>query len=317
MIALTLFLVFCGLALLFGGGELLTRGAVNLAQSLGMSQLLIGLTVIAAATSMPELLVALAAAFEGAPAIALGNVIGSNTANILLILGVAALICPMAARTPQVARDGMAVAAATGIFIVVVMTGVIDRLEGLGLLAVLVGYLVYSYYNDRRRQSMLAQDRDVAAAPTSKPIAMSVFHIVLGVALLGLGSKLLVDGAIDLARAAGVSEAVIGLTLVAIGTSLPELATAIVASYRRHPEVALGNVLGSNVFNLLAIIGVVAATTPLTVAPELITFDIWVMAAVTLVMLVLLFLKGTFSRLHGICFLLAYSAYLIMLFVRQ
>ncbi len=317
MIVLTLFLVFCGLVLLFGGGELLTRGAVSLAQALGMSQLLIGLTVVAAATSMPELVVALAAALEGAPDIAIGNVVGSNTANIMLILGIATVICPMAAYPHQVTRDGLAMVGATALFIVVALTGVIGRLEGLGLLVMLGLYLAYSYYNDRSRRR--ARDEAEVASAASAPcdsLPKCGFLILLGVVLLVIGSKLLVDGALDLAREAGVSEAVIGLTLVAVGTSLPELATGIVASYRRHPEVALGNVLGSNVFNLLAIIGIVTVIKPLQVAPEILSFDLWVMAAVTLLLLGLLYIGRPIGRWHGLCFLLAYGAYMVMLFVR-
>ena len=276
--AVALFNVVGGLVLLLGGGELLLRGAVGLAHRWGLSPLLIGLTVVAAATSMPELVVAVTSGLRGVPDIGVGNVIGSNTANILLILGAAAVISPIATRRHHVVRDGMAVLGATLVFVLFAFAGRLSWPHGCFLLILLASYLGFAYWHDRKHDGRAIGDPEsVTATPTdAKPMGMAavVFWIGLGVAGLGLGSTLLVDGGTVLARGLGVSDAVIGLTVVAVGTSLPELATALIAGARHNPEVALGNVLGSNLFNLLAIIGVLALTVPFRVADEMLGFDI-------------------------------------------
>ena len=301
-----------GLLLLLGGGEVLLRGAVGLAQRFGLSQLLVGLTVVAAATSMPELLVAITSALENAPDIGVGNVVGSNIANILLILGVAALICPMDSHHGQATRDGVAMCIATVLFVVLACIGPIGRLSGMALLATLVFYIVYCYMNERRRRQSTDDDDGIPQVCLSIP--KSALLVIGGILLLILGSKLLIDGAIDLARAAGVSEAVIGLTLVAVGTSLPELATAIVAGYRCQSEVALGNAVGSNVFNLLGIIGVLALLTPVAVAPEILHFDFWVLGGVTAVIMLMLWTHMRIGRIQGLVFLAAYGIYVYLLY---
>lgn len=314
MIFLTILMVSGGLLLLLGGGEVLLRGAVGFAQRLGLSQLLVGLTVVSAATSMPELLVAVASALEGAPDIGVGNVVGSNIANILLILGVAALICPMDSHHGQVTRDGIAMCGATVLFIVLAFIGPIGRISGAALLATLVFYIAYCYQNERRRRNRRKDHDDDPVPQVCISIPMATLLIAVGIALLVAGSKLLVDGAVDLARTAGVSEAVIGLTLIAVGTSLPELATAIVAGYRKHPEVALGNALGSNVFNILAIIGALALLIPVQVAPEILYFDFWVMGGVALLIMVLLWARIRIGRVVGFVFLAAYALYIFLLY---
>ncbi|MDH3595366.1 MAG: calcium/sodium antiporter, partial [Rhodospirillales bacterium] len=314
MTFLALCMVVGGLLLLLFGGEILLRGAVSLARCLGLSSLLIGMTVVAAATSMPEMVVAVASGLRGAPDIGVGNVIGSNIANILLILGVAALLYPMETRPHNVLRDGLAMIASTALFIVFAVSGTLDRVDATLMLALLIAYLAYSYRRDRK----LNNKAEAAPAPegirlcASMPV--SLLFVVGGVGVLVVGSKLLVDGAVDLARAAGVSEAVIGLTLVAVGTSLPELATAVVASFRRHPEVALGNVLGSNLFNIMAIIPALALTTPFTVTPELLDFDVWFMAGVTVVAFAAMVTGWRIGRGEAAAFLVAYALYIGLLF---
>ncbi len=307
-------MVIGGLLLLLFGGEILLRGAVSLARCLGLSSLLIGMTVVAAATSMPELVVAVASALEGAPDIGVGNVVGSNIANVLLILGVAALLYPMETRPHNVLRDGLAMLGGTALFIVIAVTGTIGRLDSILMLALLFGYLAYSYRRDRRLTCAAEAQPDTETLKLNTSVPVSLLLVVAGVGLLVVGSKLLVDGAVDLARAAGVSEAVIGLTLIAVGTSLPELATAVVASFRRHPEVALGNVLGSNLFNLMVIIPALALTTPTAVTPEILDFDIWFMAAVSVIAFLAMVTGWRIGRGEATAFLVAYAGYITMLF---
>jgi cation:H+ antiporter len=303
-----------GLLLLLFGGEILLRGAVSLARRLGLSSLLIGMTVVAAATSMPEMVVAVASGLRGAPDIGVGNVVGSNIANVLLILGAAALLYPMETRPHNVLRDGLAMLGGTALFIVFALSGTMGRVDATLMLALLIAYLAYSYRRDRK----LNCTAEAAAAPSGirlcASMPLSLLFVFGGVGVLVVGSKLLVDGAVDLARAAGVSEAVIGLTLVAVGTSLPELATAVVASFRRHPEVALGNVLGSNLFNLMAIIPALALTTPFAVPPELLDFDIWFMAGVTVVAFAAMVTGWRIGRGEAAAFLIAYALYIGLLF---
>jgi cation:H+ antiporter len=303
-----------GLLLLLFGGEILLRGAVSLARCLGLSSLLIGMTVVAAATSMPELVVAVASGLEGVPDIGVGNVVGSNIANILLILGVAALLYPMETRPHNILRDGLAMLGGTGLFVIFAVTGTISRLDASVMLALLVAYLAYSYRRDRQLNSAAEAQPTTETIRTCTSVPVSLLLVVAGVGLLVVGSKLLVDGAVDLARAAGVSEAVIGLTLIAVGTSLPELATAVVASFRRHPEVALGNVLGSNLFNLMAIIPALALTTPTSVTPEILDFDVWFMAAVTVIAFLAMLTGWRIGRGEAAIFLVAYAGYIAMLF---
>lgn len=307
-------MVIGGLLLLLFGGEILLRGAVSLARCLGLSSLLIGMTVVAAATSMPELVVAVASALEGAPDIGVGNVVGSNIANILLILGVAALLYPIETHAHTVMRDGLAMLGATGLFIIFAVTGTISRLDSILMLALLLAYLAYSYRRDRELNCAGEAEPSTGTIKLNTSVPLSLALVVAGVGLLVVGSKLLVDGAVDLARAAGVSEAVIGLTLVAVGTSLPELATAVVASFRRHPEVALGNVLGSNLFNIMAIIPALALTTPTAVTPEILDFDIWFMAAVTVIAFLAMTTGWRIGRGEAAVFLVAYAGYIAMLF---
>jgi cation:H+ antiporter len=305
-----------GLVLLLFGGEVLLRGAVSLASRLGLSSLLIGMTVVAAATSMPEMVVAVASGLEGAPDIGVGNVVGSNTANILLILGAAALLYPMTTQPRHVLRDGMAMLGATALFIVFALAGTMGRLDGAMMLGLLIAYLVYSYHRDR--QSCADDPGLQADTPQScATVPISLLLVAGGVGLLVVGSKLLIGGAVDLARSFHVSEAVIGLTLVAVGTSLPELATAIVASMRRHPEVALGNVLGSNLFNLLAIIPALTLTIPVQVADEILRFDIWVMAGVSVLAILVMVSGWRIGRGEGAAFLVAYAAYIAILYARN
>ena len=324
-----------GLGLLLFGGEVLLRGAVGLAERSGLSKLLIGLTVVAAATSMPELVVVVATGIEGVPDVGVGNVVGSNIANILLILGAGAVLFPIATRPRDCLRDGLAVLFASCLFLLFALLGTMTWPHGVIMLLLLVGYLAFSYRNERNGNRKAAAKADAqtanqtgadsdakpdgeAATPAKRPgwLAALVF-VVIGVATLVLGSELLIRGSVDIARAIGVSEAVIGLTLVAIGTSLPELATAIVAGLRHHTEVALGNVLGSNLFNILAVLSALTFTLPFEVAAEMMAFDIWVMVGVSVLLLPVMLTGWRIGRLEGALFLLLYVGYIGWLFQRM
>jgi len=302
--------------LLLFGGEFLVRGAVALADRIGVSHLVIGLTVVAAGTSAPELVVGLIAALEGSPGIAVGNVVGSNIANILLILGVAGLICVLPVNRRSLYRDGTAAIFAAALFVVISMTGTIQRWHGILMLICLVAYLGFCYRSDRRSQaartSLDAEIEELAGE--GRHLWLSLAYLLGGLAGVLLGSDLLVEGATEVARAAGMSEAVIGLTLVALGTSLPELATAIIAARHKHTDLALGNVLGSNIFNILAIMGIVSVTQPLAVPPEIMAFDLWAMLGVTVAFLAVAFFARRIGRAVAVVFLLAYAGYILALY---
>lgn len=309
-----------GLILLFGGGEALVRGSVGLAMRLGVSPLLIGLTLVGFGTSTPELVASLEAALFGAPAIAIGNVVGSNIANILLILGVSAAILPIVATGPAFRRDGLVLAGATLLFLVIVLIGAMDRWLGGACLALLLFYVVFGYLSERR-----SPDSDVAAmhaaeaadmTPANTSLPFNAMLAVAGIGAVLLGASLLIHSAILVARSFGMSEAIIGLTLVAIGTSLPELATSIMAALKRHGDVAFGNVVGSNIFNILGIAGATALVTPITVPREIISFDIWVMLACTAFLIVFGMSGWRISRVGGALLLIAYGSYIATQLIR-
>ena len=289
-----------GLMLLFAGGDALVRGASATALRLRVPPLVVGLTVVGFGTSMPELLVSLQAALRGAGDIALGNVVGSNTANILLILGLSAVIGPMAAAFAGLRRDLVWMLAAALVCVPVLMDGAVSRIEGFGLLAGIAAYILLAL-------------RQVGSAPAPEVATMAPWKaaglILAGLAALVAGAHFLVDSATQIARAFGLSEAVIGLTIVAVGTSLPELATSVAAALKGEREIALGNVIGSNVFNILAILGATAAISPFPAGPRFLAVDVPVMIAVSVVLVVLLWWRGGLRRGAGLGFLGLYVLY--------
>jgi cation:H+ antiporter len=298
-----------GLVLLTFGADYLVRGAISLANRLGMPPLLIGLTVVGFGTSMPELLVSLQAALGGAPAIAVGNVVGSNTANILLILGVAAAISPIAARIPNLKRDLVMMLVAAVVMLGLGFWGVVNFWLGLTSFAVLAAYLAWVTHTDRRRMTEEEAELVVKLAGWKEAV-----FIVGGLGALFIGADLLIDAATAIARGFGISEAVIGLTIVAVGTSLPELATSVVAAFRRHAEVALGNVVGSNIFNILGILGITAMVIPVPVETSMASFDIPFMLAVSLALIALILATGRISRGAGVAMVAVYTGYVAWLF---
>ncbi|MEP4379860.1 MAG: calcium/sodium antiporter [Alphaproteobacteria bacterium] len=304
-----------GLALLLFSADFMVRGAVGLARRIGMSPLIIGLSVIAIGTSAPELVTTLTATLEGAPDLALGNVVGSNLANMLLILGVAALLKPIACAPRVIARDGSMVLAATALFVAIAMTGAFVFWQGLILLAGLFTYLYLTYRAENTNADAGLhgnEANDVSGVP--ERVMVGMIYLLGGLAGTIIGAKLLVDGGVSVAESLGVSKTVIGLTLVAIGTSLPELAIVIVASMRGHSDVALGNVLGSNIFNLLGITGAVALVAPLPVPDILLSFDLWVLLGVTALLLPMMLSKGGLSRAEGGVLVFLYVVYLAFQF---
>ena len=309
-------LLALGFVLLVLGGEGLVRGAVALAQRLGVSPLLIGLTLVGFGTSTPELVTSLQAALAGSPDIAIGNVVGSNIANVLLILGIAAVMAPFACDPAAFRRDGTMLALSAVLCALVALSGTVGRLAGAAFLALLLAYVLFTYRRERRTPDAAAalHEHEVELAeplPQSLPLALVL--AVGGMALTILGARFLVQGAIGLAAAAGISEAVIGLTVVAIGTSLPELVTAVMASWRRQADIVFGNIVGSNIFNLLGILGTTALVHPLAVPAEILRLDLWVMLAVTALMILFAITGWRLTRGEGLVFLLGYAGYLTVL----
>ena len=304
---LSILYVALGLALLVAGGALVVRGASGLALRLGLSSFVVGAVVVGFGTSLPELATSLDAAWSGAPGIAVGNVVGSNIANILLILGLAAALSPIAAGWADVKIDATAMILAALAAVALVALGSLGRGGGLILVALLLAYLVVTI-----RYGAPAEVATGAVETKSSLLAMTGLFL-LGLAITIAGARLLVMGAVDLARIAGVSETVIGLTVVSVGTSLPELVTSVIAARRGQSGMALGNVLGSNVFNVLGILGLTALVVPLDVPTQIAAFDIWVMLAVTLALAALIWLRGYIGRLAGLVALALYAAYLAVL----
>lgn len=310
-------LLILGLVLLVGAGDALVRGAVALSLRLGIPAIIVSATIVGFGTSAPELLISVQAALEGAPGIAIGNVVGSNIANVLLVLGVPAVIAPIAGSGDDARRNLYLMLGATALFAALTLTGTIYWWGGLALLSVAIFLICDSL---RLAQTVRATEGDVGPEALSEleeinphmqgwKIAVLIAAGALG---LPLGAHLLIEGARGIALDFGVSEAVIGLTVVAIGTSLPELATSVVAALRRQADVAIGNVIGSNIFNITAIIGAAAVTTPLPIPGEILSRDLWIMIAASLALIPLVVLKIRIGRRIGSAFLVSYIAYIYL-----
>ncbi|CUH35230.1 Inner membrane protein YrbG [Jannaschia seosinensis] len=296
--------VAVGLVILVFAGDALVKGAVNLALRLGIPALVVSLTIVAFGTSAPELLVSVQAIIDGAPGLALGNVVGSNTANVLLVLGVPALIAVLRTSAHDTRRDFLYMIGATVLFLALCLTGRLVWWHGIVLLAALAAVLTATFMSSREA------DVEVEGAEPGLPGWKVAVFLILGLIGLPVGASLLVDGATAIARTYGVSEAVIGLTLVAIGTSLPELATTVMAAIRRHADVALGNVIGSNLFNLLAIMGVAVLVGPVPVDDAFLQKDLWVMGAASLLLVPFVFMGRDITRIWGVALCTLYVGYL-------
>ncbi|MEL6915322.1 MAG: calcium/sodium antiporter [Pseudomonadota bacterium] len=307
--------VALGLVILLLAGDVLVKGAVNLALRLGIPALIVSLTIVAFGTSAPELLISVNALLDGQPGLAMGNVVGSNTANILLVLGLPALVFTMSTVECDTRKSYVHMILGTLLFIGIAFTAPLTWWHGLILLGAL-GLVLFDQFLDAQRARAAsagpaAEQEGPEGADPELPGWRIALFLALGIVGLPLGADLLVDGASNIARAFGMSDAHIGLTLVAIGTSLPELATTMVAAYRRQADVALGNVIGSNLFNLLAIIGVTALVAPIEVARQFLVIDFWTMLAASVALAPFVFLKWGLHRIWGMLFMTAYIVYIV------
>lgn len=307
-----------GLVLLLLGGEALVHSSVAIARRLRISTVIVGIVVVGFGTSSPELLVSIQASFSGVPDIAVGNVVGSNVANLLLILGAAAAICPLPSKDKWITSTVMIMILCSIIMMCIFLTGQITRSMGVMLLLGLSLVLFYSIHQERRSASSapaLNWPADSLDRPLLRVMIFTLLALValfiLGLLMMIIGSNMVVLGATGIARGFGVSEAVIGLTIVAIGTSLPELSTAVVASYRRHPEVILANVIGSNIFNILCILGTTAVLIPIPISERFSARDGPLMLAVTLVVSLFLLKNSEIRRQLGFILLSFYALYLL------
>ena len=299
-----------GFVFLILGAEALIRGSVAIAGRAGVSPLLIGVTIVAYGTSMPELVVSVEASLSGNYGIAVGNVVGSNILNVLLILGLTAFLAPITVSGRAIWRDAFFALVAAGLFIWIVLQRPLHPAlgfpEGVLFLALLVAMGLLSFGHERGR---MAAERSRFIRARSGSVLFDLLLIGVGIGLLIYGADTLVKNAVVIARTNHVSEAVIGLTLVAVGTSLPELVTAIVAALRGHSDIALGNVVGSNIYNILAILGVASVIGPVSVDPQIVRIDMWVMLAATVALFVPVLFGNRLGRLYGLLLLTGYAAY--------
>ena len=314
-------LVIAGLVLLIWGADRFVYGAAASARNLGIAPLLIGLTVVAFATSAPEILVSIVAALQGQPGLAFGNAIGSNIVNIGLVLGVTAMIRPIPLESATLRREMPALLAVSLLTVSLFLDTRLSRPDGIvmltGLAIVMIWFVrigIRSAVNDPIKMDYEAE------IPDDVSNKMAIIWVIVGLAALLAGAEWLVDGSIGIAKAMGVTDVVIGITIVAFGTSVPELAVSLVSALRREYGLAIGNIVGSNIFNLLAVIGIAATIHPATVGPSVLSLHIFVMVAFTLVLFAMTYDydgKALLSRLEGIALLLAYIAYLYYVVARN
>jgi len=315
-------MVLAGIVVLLLGGDILVRGATALASRMGVPPLLVGLTIVAFGTSAPEMVVSAAAAIEGAPGLAIGNIVGSNIANVLLVLGIPAILASIASNITGVRRNALIALALTAGFVALGLDGSLGLMDGVLLAVGIVLYIGYLAISARKSKDdpMIAELTDIEHMDGLPKTNMMMGAFLLGgLIMLPVGARLIVNGGVGIAGFFDVPEAVIGLTILAFGTSLPELATALVAALRRQAEMALGNVVGSNIFNICAVGGItgisahMALGAPAPVDPEFLRFDFWVMGAAALAITVFALAKRPIGRVTGAVFALAYVGYIAAL----
>lgn len=311
-------LVFAGLGILLVAGDFLVKGAVSLSLRLGIPALIVSFTIVGFGTSAPELLIAVQSALEGAPGIALGNVVGSNIANVLLVLGIPALLFTLDTSYCDTKRTYIQMIAASVVFIAICFLGPLYIWQGVILLVLLAAMLGDAFRSARSARQCKTTDNltseelaELEDSDPNMPIWKVSAYMIAGIIGLPFGADILIEGALGIAHDKGISEEVVGLTLVAVGTSLPELATTVVAALRRQADVALGNVIGSNMFNLLAIMGIASFFGPLEVAPRFLTSDLWIMLASSLALALFVFSGLKLSRIWGFIYLSAYVGYVM------
>ncbi len=316
----TILQLVLGLAALIAGAEILVRGAARLAAAVGISPLVIGLTVVAFGTSSPELAVSIQSAVSGSADVAVGNVVGSNIFNVLLILGISATIIPLVVHQQLIRFDVPLMIGVSLLLLLLALDGQISRLDGVLLFGGLIAYIAFGISQSRKEPRDVQEEYADEYGEKKKGTSSTAVNLVLiaaGLGLLVFGSNWLVDGAVGLARLFNISDLVIGLTIVALGTSLPEVATSIMAALRKERDIAVGNVVGSNLFNILGVLGLTAAVAPggIQVAETAVGFDIPVLVAVAVATLPIAFTGNRISRTEGFLFLVyftAYTAYLII-----
>ncbi len=306
-------MVIAGFVLLFFSGDWLVKSSVQIARYLKISTLVVGITVVAFGTSAPELLVSLKAVFDGVPDISVGNVVGSNIANIALVLGTVAIILPVrVSRKSSVFFDWTIMMGASLLFLLFVQNKVIELYEGVIFIILIVIYLVFSVYKSRKQ---MGKSGEIILKPTMK-ISSAIGLLVLAAVGLYFGSKLLVDGVVIVAKGFDISDRVIGISVVAFGTSVPELATSIMAAVKKETSISIGNIIGSNIFNLMAILGITSVLKPINVSQELISVDIWWMigVAVLLILTLLPLKRSVITRWEGLLLVGTYLLYMVLLF---
>ena len=307
--------LFGGFVYLLMGGDLLVRGALGLARETNISPTVVGLTVVAMGTSAPELMVSAFSALSGYPGIAIGNVVGSNIANILLVIGVPVLIHPILCNQAGLSKQTGLMISVSVLFILLCVFQPITFWAGVVLFTILLGFLISATRGSTLMPGLDDAEEElerVLGLPSSS--ATIILFIVLGIIALPLGADLVVEGGIGLASNWGIAESVIGLSLIALGTSLPELSTTVIAALHKNSDVAIGNVIGSNLFNILAILGITAMLTDIPVDPSFLRFDLWVMLAAAVVLWLFVLMKAQIGRLAGVMFLSAYGLYMYLIF---
>ena len=303
---LALFFILVGFVLLIGGADYLVKGAVAIANKLKIPSIIVGLTIVAFGTSTPEFVVSIKAALNGAGGISIGNIVGSNIANILLILGVAGVISSVTCEKKTFLRDWGFMMFTTLLFVFFALSGKFVFWHGLVMLAVLIGFIIFNYINSKDAPD----DSETQSSLANKNWFMVIVITAIGLLAILYGSELLVKGAVSLAKIFGISEAIIGLTIVAVGTSMPELATTVVASIRKQNGVALGNVVGSNIWNIVFIMGATSTIVDVEVVRQIMVYDIWVMLFATVVLLPIMMTQSKLNRIEGWLFLLLYAGYI-------
>ncbi|MGD9637476.1 MAG: calcium/sodium antiporter [Alphaproteobacteria bacterium] len=325
-----------GFILLILGAEIFIRGAVAIAQKLQISPLVIGLTVLALGTSTPELIVSLRAALNGSAGISIGNVVGSNISNVLLVLALTAIVNPVFCKRKEFIRDYSFLTIVSLIFALICLTGSFVRIYGIFMIVILTVFNVYNYINGKKKtekpsKKIKQEEKNVEDALENNTLEIADLEIseisqkkwpfICFLTILGLGgvlwgADLLVKGAVILATKFNVSEEIIGLTVIAVGTSLPELATSIVAAFRNQNEMVLGNIIGSNIWNLLLIIGATSVIIPINVSEQIAKLDVWIMLASTMILLPLMIKNNKLGRTGGIILLIGYLAYIYDIYLR-
>ena len=310
-----------GLATLIVGGEFLVKGAVGIAKKFHVSTLVIGMTVISFGTSAPELIVSIKAALSGNPEIAIGNVVGSNIANIALVLGITVMIFPIVVdRNSKVLDWPMMMLASLLFYIFSLFFGngfIIMRWEGALLFIILVGFVYYLVSNSRKKNKLALAEVDAEIDAVSDNIWKSLGFLTIGIIGLYYGADWLLKSAVEIALSLGMSKSVVGLTIVAFGTSVPELVTSAVAAFRKETDISIGNLIGSNIFNIMAVIGITAMVKPIKISEEVINYDFLCMLAISAMLLPLMIVGQKLSRFKGIILFATYVVYILLIFLNQ